>query len=127
MSAKNAHELKQLQTRLAKAETEEKSADQEIRAAQRKKEQAAKLCENLRRQITAIQNNRGTVVVTEHALLRYFERVMGFDLGAIRRELTPPGVVQIVTHLPNGRIPHPEIRCRLVVVDGVIVTLETDE
>lgn len=60
--------------------------------------------------------------ISEHALLRYIERVMGFDLDALRRQIMTDSVTSIIQSLPNGRIPAEG--CRLVVQNGTVVTVE---
>jgi septal ring factor EnvC (AmiA/AmiB activator) len=120
MRPQTAHDLKQLRTRLAKAEAEADAAKEETRVSQKRETDARKLVSDLKQQIERLEGKRP--ILTEHALLRYFERVLGYDLEAITSGLLSEPVVALIGQMPNGRIPAPG--CRLVVKDGVVVTLE---
>jgi hypothetical protein len=45
------------------------------------------------------------VTVSEHALLRYCERVYGIDMAAVRASLLTPGLVRAVGMLGDGKYP----------------------
>jgi hypothetical protein len=66
---------------------------------------------------------QGGPIVTEHAILRYMERVMGIDLQAVADDIMRPGVVEAIGGLVNAKIPHPD-GYRLVVRDRAVVTIE---
>ncbi len=121
MTINKTHELKQLRTRLAKAEAEANSAKEEVRLAQKREADARKLCGELKQRINQIEGK--APIITEHALLRYFERVLGYDLEAVANGLLTDQVKAVIAEMPNGKIP--SVGCRLVAKDGVIVTLET--
>lgn len=118
--SQNKHDLKQLQTRLAKAKAEATSAKDEIRIAQKREADSRKLCFDLEQRISRLE--RKTPMMTEHALLRYFERVLGYDLAAIERGLLTESALSVLSQIGTGKIP--SVGCRLVAKDGVIVTLE---
>ena len=46
-----------------------------------------------------------TPVVSEHAMLRYFERVEGYDLEEIRRKIMPERVEEQVKLIQTGTFP----------------------
>jgi hypothetical protein len=121
MTISKTHELKQLRTRLAKAEAEERSAGEEVKVAQKRQAEVRKLAGDLRARISQLEGK--SPVITEHALLRYFERVLGYDLEAVANGLMTDQVKAMLSQMPNGKIP--SVGCRLVAKDGVIVTLET--
>lgn len=63
-----------------------------------------------------------TVQVSDHAVLRYLERIKGLDLEAIKKEIMPGGSQRLPKALGNGTYPvHNSHRFR--VVDGVVVTV----
>jgi hypothetical protein len=62
------------------------------------------------------------VLVTDHALVRYMERVLGLDLSAIRAEILSERNVALALRLRNCRIPVGNWS-DLVVVDARIVTV----
>ena len=45
------------------------------------------------------------VEVSDHAIVRYMERVLGMDINAIRREIVPERVKKIIATLGGGKIP----------------------
>jgi hypothetical protein len=63
------------------------------------------------------------LVITEHAQLRYIERVMGVDLGEVNSKITPPGLIDKVQELGNGKFPIGD-GARAVIRDNTIVTIE---
>jgi chromosome segregation ATPase len=66
------------------------------------------------------------VIVSEHAILRYLERVKGMDLTAIKEEILPAEVRAQIATLRSGRFPvNGDFKLRAK--DGVIVTVLTKE
>lgn len=62
-------------------------------------------------------------LVTDHAVLRYLERVKGMDIDAIRREILTPGVVASIKAGATAVIIS---GTRFQVTDGTIVTVFPD-
>ena len=63
-------------------------------------------------------------VVSEHAYLRYFERVLGYDLQEISKEILSEDVLALMETLGNsGKYPNKK-GYRLVLKDNVVVTIE---
>jgi len=60
--------------------------------------------------------------VTDHALVRYMERVMELDLDAIRAQILTPANVVKIKAIRNGRIPVGNWS-DLVVVEGRVLTV----
>ncbi len=59
--------------------------------------------------------------ISDHAVLRYLERVKGLDIGAVRAEMASPALDRAVTFgcpVLIGR--HGE---RMVIRDGIVVTV----
>ena len=48
------------------------------------------------------------LVVTDHAVIRYMERVMGFEVEKVREEIADLAIKQHVGVLDSGRLPGPE-------------------
>jgi len=59
--------------------------------------------------------------VSDHALVRYLERVYGIDMDAIRSEILTP-VVQIAEGFGCGTIIGKH-GCRVMIRDGVVTTV----
>ena len=63
-------------------------------------------------------------MITDHAVLRYLERVKGFDMNAVRREILTPG---IVAALRGGATAVMIGGVRFQVSDGKIITVYKDK
>ena len=61
------------------------------------------------------------VVVTEHAMLRYIERVLGIDLGDLENRILPESSVKSIASLGDGEFPVGDHRIR--VKNGHVVTV----
>ena len=61
-------------------------------------------------------------VVTDHALVRYIERVKGIDVEALRGEILTDGRRAAIKRYGSLKIPLPD-GARVVVKEGVIVTV----
>jgi len=121
-------ELKHLQRRLDESRASVKALRDEKQALDEKinKEQGTinKLQKDIERIKSAAQSN-GKLVVSEHALLRYFERVMGFNLEEIKKRIVPESVSNAIKTVGSGTFPTETHR--LKVKDGVVITILTDD
>lgn len=91
MSAKPAEcvELKSLQRRLSESEVRLRMALQEVTDAQTRASTERLKMDALRKQIFQLTAKDKPVVVTEHALLRYLERVCGVSMEETRKKILP--------------------------------------
>lgn len=73
-----------------------------------------------------ISKLRSQPVVTEHAILRYLERVHGVNIRAIEQEIINSETLKMVNDFGYGpaKIPHSSKKCRLVVSDKTVITIE---
>lgn len=66
-------------------------------------------------------------LVTDHALVRYMDRVMGIDVERLRRDLLRDGRADLVRSIGTGHLHTPE-GATLVVLDGTVVSvMRTDQ
>lgn len=124
MSVQTHAELKGLQTQRDKLAGELKAAIQES-------ENAKRLVGDLRQRLQAVESkikalneecqNKGEIVVTEHAYLRYFERVLGFDLDQVKKEIVTPELEGLIKNFKTGVFPGKGFSLR--VKNGTITTL----
>lgn len=121
-------ELKNLQTQVTKTEAElrivrdeEKQALAKVKEINDKVSRMHRRLENLRKQIKVLKANAKEVVVSEHALLRYLERIKGVDLDAIRREMIPERTAEAIKKIRSGTFTTSS--CTLKVRDGVVNTV----
>lgn len=101
----NPHELKSLQVQITKLQAEEATKKEELAAAQRE-------YQSLRDRLTSLEkkleNAQRQPTVTEHALLRYIERVYGLDMDALKAELLSPELSELILTLGTGKYPLPQ-------------------
>lgn len=114
--------LKRLMTRIADIVRENNLIDNDIRNLQNKKRENNKLKSSLETQIKELQEKE--LQVTEHALLRYCERILGIDIEAIKELIKSQEIKQQVEVLGiNGKFVHPD-GFRVVIKDNKIITIE---
>jgi aspartate ammonia-lyase len=79
------------------------------------------------REVTRLKQKHATPVITEHAFLRYFERVLGHDLEAIKQTILPPETVAQIQSLGNGVYPvKGAVPFRVRVQNNTVVTVTAD-
>lgn len=71
----------------------------------------------------------GTVVVSEHAALRYVQRVIGVPWEDMVDKVLPPADAAAILKagIKNGRVPASSGTHTLVLQDGVVVTVVTNQ
>lgn len=74
--------------------------------------------------IDRIKGHGGKLVVSEHAILRYFERVMKFDIEEIKKKILPDEQENQIKVLGSGTFSVETHR--LKVRNGVVITILTD-
>lgn len=94
--------LKRLSTRKNELETKLKEAEAVRLEAD---EEAVRLRQKLEKVKETEEYLTKDVVVSEHAVLRYFERILGYDLEEIRRKILPVSVQEQVRKLRGGTFP----------------------
>ena len=60
--------------------------------------------------------------VTDHALLRYLERVVGLDVEAVRRDILSDRNRMLIDHCVHAKIPLGNGH-RMIVRDATVVTI----
>jgi hypothetical protein len=125
---KNNGALKALESRLQGNRTEQATRKQEISAASKRLTELQKQEQDLASQIAALKQPdaaTGLPTVTEHALLRYVERIVGVDLEECRRRILgaedPKNAAMFAT-LGNGTYPIGTSH-RVKVSNGAITTV----
>lgn len=116
------HELKTLQTRLKEATIEAESLLERARLANDAAADAIKRRDKIRAAIREIEEAAKEPIVTEHALLRYVERIMGVDLEAVRKAILTESAVKMIKFTKTGKVTTDGRR--LVVKNGTVVTIE---
>ena len=114
---------KQLETYLRELRREREAAEHEQRTASKRR---ANLDAAIQRATEKLAASRaGPIRVTDHAVVRYLERVEGVDIEAVRRKILTDEVVEFVRHYGSGRF-RPANGFDVVARDCVIVTIAPD-
>jgi hypothetical protein len=115
--------IKKLQSQL---KTAQEDADLfKISLANLTREYQAKL-ENVKRLKTEINklNNPKKLRVSEHAIVRYFERVHKFDIAKIESQILSPAILDLVEKLgDSGTYPNGEFS--VIIKNGTVTTVTT--
>lgn len=74
-----------------------------------------------------IKSKLDNIVITEHAYLRFFERVMGFNLDDIKQQIISPQIESMIKQLGDGEYPAQCSEFYLVVRDNKIVTVKPQQ
>lgn len=122
----NSQELKALETRKNKLAVECKLATQEANESKRKLQSLQVRLKEIEAHIKTLKANDG-VIVSEHAMLRYCERVLGVNLQEIAAKILPDVVRAQIATLGNGKFPVPDQEFSIRVKDGTVVTLLTGD
>ena len=112
---------KELQSQLNAVKSEILAMKTEIANKQKEFTLKQKIAKGLEKAIE-VYNDPDEIVVSEHALLRYFERVKGFDLNAVKAEILSENVLSLVNKL-GGSGYYPNNGYRVVIKDNVVVTI----
>lgn len=89
--------------------------------------QASELGERLRRlreKIRIAKANDGDIHVTDHAIIRYLERILGIDIDMIRNKLRPPELIEKVK-ISNKKVIHSINNFNVIVENKQIITVTT--
>lgn len=58
--------------------------------AQNEERQAWEVVNRLRTEISELQMRERDIIITEHAYVRFFERILGYNLDKVKDEILPP-------------------------------------
>ena len=117
--------LKQLQSQLEKVKGEKEAI--RIEVVNKSKELALKQhqAHELERQIGELTNEDKPIVVSEHAIIRYLERVVGVNIEEIQKKIITEELTVQYRTVGNGEFPMKGFSVK--VKDGVAVTVLTKE
>lgn len=115
-----AAELKSLQCRKRALEQEAYAARGNMREAQARNDKIQAELREIKQQIRALEA-AGSPIVSEHALLRYVERVMGIDLDEIRGLILTERNVKAIKFAGNCTIKSGPLE--FVVKNNVVTTV----
>ena len=97
MRVKNSHELKQLQTRRDKLRIELGGIEGDQKELASRWKTVRKKLNSIEKQIQGLEQRE--ITISEHALLRYLERVKGINLDELREEILTDKVKSMIDEL----------------------------
>jgi chromosome segregation ATPase len=118
-------ELKQLVVRQDQVSRRLAALREEMSALGKRMTADQKELQQINESIEKLKLATAAVVVSEHAILRYLERVKGVDIEATKKEILPEKVHEQIKVLGNGVFPAGSHSCK--VRDGVVITVLTKE
>lgn len=104
-------------------------ADNHIEGKKEAYEKSIRFKENIQKQIYEAQqelektSKSDELIVSDHSLIRYLERVKGLDIEALRQEIVTDELKALYKQLGDGKYPIQQEGGRAVVKDGVIVSI----
>ena len=119
MSLKTSHELKQLKSRQSKLKAEKEAVDTELHRLKLRQQDLTNILYRVKEKINKLTLRE--VIVTEHALLRYFERVVGYDLEAVKEDILDPNIRTKIDMLGSGKFP--KTNYTVVVRDNTVISI----
>ena len=124
ISTESPHELKALQSQLSKAKMEAKIIADEAAEANRRRVLAEKRVHDLTSKLTEIESIRQEPIVSEHAMLRWLERVKGINLQEITAEILTEKNKKAINFSKSGRYIISELGVALIFKNCTVITVE---
>ena len=121
MAIKGKEELKKLNTLQVKLQSEIEAIKIEMEILNNKLQSAERNLGKIREEIKKLKEGN-KIIVSEHAMLRYIERVLGIDLKEIERRILTDEVKEQYKIVGNGRFPIND-EFRALIRDNVVVTI----
>jgi hypothetical protein len=99
----------------------QRTLEAELRAINQSKQQKVQQMEAVKAEIICRALPKGAPQISDHALLRYMERVMGFDVEVVRKKMLKPEVVsEINAGAQSVKIDGLEMKIRERVITTVV-------
>lgn len=118
---KEARKIKGLKSQLKIMQGDAESLRIEVSNKQREYSAKLKSIKNLKEQIDNFEKNKN-IKVSEHAIVRYFERVKGFDISEIENEILTDEVLKVIEKLGGtGGFPNKDFK--VVMKDYTVITI----
>lgn len=119
---KEIRKQKQLQSQLNTMLADIDALKTDISNKQKELSHKMKIAESLKKEIERIGKTE-ILKVSEHAIIRYFERVKGYDLEEIKKEILSEAAIDLINKLgTSGTYPSKDFQ--IVVKDSTVLTVK---
>lgn len=122
--------VRQLRSQLIQIDGDLEALKIELSNKQKDLNSKRKIADQLRNKIKEIENESDNEIsISEHAYLRYFERVLNFDLDEVKKEIITEQVLDLTTKLgssgnfPTGKKTSDGKEYRVALKNNVVVTV----
>ena len=122
MSIKTRETLKSLQSQLAVLEVRRDDLKVRMTEIQIQLNDTCRKVEEIKTTVRKIKCDE--ITVSEHAIIRFIERVDEIDTEAIKREILSDDTIAKIRTLGNGKYPINEGKNKIVVKNNVVITVE---
>lgn len=119
-----SQELKRLQSLLNQLQLEYKALQESQSRLKMEIETKCRQIQEVEGKIQTLKGSHETIIISEHAIIRYLERVYGLDLEKIRQEILPPPIAIQAKTIGNGR--YGVMGHTVLIKDNVAITVLTD-
>jgi TolA-binding protein len=119
---KNNSVLKQLHSQASKIEGDIESLDMERNRINKEMVNKREQLKEIKAKITSIHEHNKDLLVSEHAIIRYLERVEGFNFHEIRHKIITEKLKEQFKVLGNGTYPI-DGKFSVKIQNNVIVTI----
>lgn len=120
----SSQELKRLQSLLNQLQLEFKALQESGTRLKMEIATKEKQIKEVEQKIHTLKGANENIIVSEHAIIRYLERVYKLDLEKIKGEILPTTIAQQAKVIGNGR--YGVVDYTLLIKDNVVVTVLTD-
>jgi transcriptional regulator of aromatic amino acid metabolism len=117
----DVRKIKQLQSQLKKMTVDTEVLKIEVANKQREYNQKLQAIAKLKEAIGSLNNN-SNVKVSEHAIIRYLERVKGLDVSEIEKEILTDDILSLIEKL-GGSGKYPVKDFQIVMKDYTVTTV----
>lgn len=117
-------QIKGLQSQINKKKDTIKALQQECSAVKKQISEESQKLNTLKQKLTSLKRSNKAILITDHALVRFFERVKGYDIEEIKKEILTESVQELIKKLgTSGEYPTGN-DFSIVLRDGNVVTIK---
>lgn len=114
--------IKGLRSQLKILEGDAQALKIAVSNAQKEYQAKRNLIKSIKAKIESFENEYKSIRISEHAIVRFFERVKGFDIKSVEKEILSKEVLDLVEKL-GGTGGYPNKGFKVVMKDHVVTTI----